>query len=390
MPRLSIIVPTYREAENLPELTGRISDALKDEPYAFEIIVVDDNSPDDTVRVCEALAKSYPVRLLVRRTERGLSSAVIAGIRLAQGELVVCMDADLSHPPESIPELVAALENPLADFVIGSRYVRGGSTEEGWGLFRWMNSKVATLLARPLTSASDPMAGFFGLRRESFLAATELNPIGYKIGLELLVKCRCQSVVEIPIQFANRLHGKSKLSVREQLNYLLHLRRLYRFRFGTLARGVEFMFVGLSGAFVDLGVLSLLLLAASFEIARPIAIFVAMTWNFFLNRAFTFAESRQNSVGKQYLGFVAACAFGAGANWFTSVLLTRSLTVFAEHPLMAASVGVLAGAVFNFLLCHALVFRRRLDPRTESNIAAVAKTDLPTQTCPPARSSVVR
>jgi dolichol-phosphate mannosyltransferase len=277
----------------------------------------------------------------------------------AQGDLLICMDADLSHPPESIPELITALEDPATDFVIGSRYVPGGSTEEGWGLFRWLNSKVATLLARPLTSTSDPMAGFFGLRREAFSKARELNPIGYKIGLELLVKCGCRGVREVPIRFANRLHGESKLSLREQLNYVRHLRRLYRFRFGVWARCAEFLLVGLSGAFVDLGVLSLLLTGLAFEVARPLAILTAMTWNFVLNRTFTFEDSRHHSIARQYAGFVAACSLGAMANWVTSVGLIRSVTVLAGHPLIAAAAGVIVGAAFNFLLCNRLVFRNK-------------------------------
>lgn len=230
MPRLSVIVPTFCEADNLPELAERLFSSVTQEPYDTELIIVDDNSPDETRSICQALSQRFPVRLHVRTTERGLSSAVIEGIRNATGEILVVMDADLSHPPEAVPELVAALENPLTDFVIGSRYVRGGSTDEDWGILRFLNSKLATLLATPLTRAADPMAGFFGLRRETFEAAEQLNPIGYKIGLELMIKCRCERVVEVPIHFANRKCGTSKLTFREQLNYIRHLARLYAFQ----------------------------------------------------------------------------------------------------------------------------------------------------------------
>lgn len=230
MPRLSVIVPTFCEADNLPELAERLFSSVTQEPYDTELIIVDDNSPDETRSICQALSERFPVRLHVRTTERGLSSAVIQGIRNASGEILVVMDADLSHPPEAVPELVAALENSLTDFVIGSRYARGGSTDEDWGLLRFLNSKLATLLAAPLTRAADPMAGFFGLRRETFEAAEQLNPIGYKIGLELMIKCRCQQVVEVPIHFANRKCGTSKLTFREQLNYIRHLARLYAFQ----------------------------------------------------------------------------------------------------------------------------------------------------------------
>jgi dolichol-phosphate mannosyltransferase len=233
MPRLSVIVPTFCEADNLPELAERLFSSVSQEPYDTELIIVDDNSPDETQTICRALSQRFPVRLHVRTNERGLSSAVVEGIRNASGEILVVMDADLSHPPEAVPELVAALENPITDFVIGSRYVQGGSTDEDWGVFRYLNSRLATWLANPLTRAADPMAGFFGLRRDTFAAAEQLNPIGYKIGLELMIKCRCQRVVEVPIHFSNRKCGTSKLTFREQLNYIRHLARLYAFQWNA-------------------------------------------------------------------------------------------------------------------------------------------------------------
>src|SRR5262249_50588976 len=153
-----------------------------------------------------------------------------------RGSIFVVMDADLSHPPERLPDLVTTLQSEGTDFVIGSRYVPGGGTDENWGLFRWLNSKFATLLAWPLTSTHDPMAGFFAIRRSTFESAAPLDPIGYKIGLELIVKCRCRTIKEVPIRFRDRMLGKSKLSLKEQLNYLRHLRRLYDFRFGGWAQ----------------------------------------------------------------------------------------------------------------------------------------------------------
>ncbi len=232
---VSVIVPTYCEAENLPILIPLVAEALSQARLAGEIIVVDDNSPDDTQHLCAKLARSYPLRLLVRSSERGLSSAVIHGMRAADGAVLLVMDADLSHPPERIPALVNSIRSGTADFVIGSRYVPGGGTDEDWGLFRWLNSKIATWLAWPLTAAHDPMAGFFAMRRETFESAGELNPVGYKIGLELMVKCRPR-VAEVPISFRDRMHGQSKLSLTEQLNYLRHLGRLYEYRIkGLLA-----------------------------------------------------------------------------------------------------------------------------------------------------------
>jgi dolichol-phosphate mannosyltransferase len=231
MPELSVIVPTYREAENLRLLVPRIFEATRSAGIDAEIVIVDDASPDDTVAVCAEFEGLYPLRLIVRRDERGLSTAVLRGLHEAAGDVLLVMDADLSHPPEKLPEMYAAALDPANDFVIGSRYVAGGTTADDWGPFRWVNSRVATLLARPLTTALDPMAGFFALRRETFDSAESLDPIGYKIGLELIVKCRCRRVAEVPIHFSDRVHGQSKLSLREQVNYLRHLHRLYAHRF---------------------------------------------------------------------------------------------------------------------------------------------------------------
>ena len=222
---MSVIIPTYREAENLPHLVPEITEALAGASLAGEIVVVDDDSNDGTEEACAELARTHPLRLIVRRDERGLSTAVIHGFRKATGDVLVCMDGDGSHPPSALPDMVTAVRDG-AEFVIGSRYVSGGSTEDDWGAFRWLNSKVATALSRPLTSARDPMAGYFALSRATFEQAAPLDPIGYKIGLELIVKCGCRNVHEVPIRFRNRRFGESKLSLKEMLNYVRHVGRL--------------------------------------------------------------------------------------------------------------------------------------------------------------------
>jgi dolichol-phosphate mannosyltransferase len=227
---VSVIVPTYREAENLPVLVPRITAALGAAGLHGEIVIVDDDSPDDTAACCKELALGYPLRLLVRHSERGLSGAVLHGMCHAAGSVLVVMDADLSHPPETIPALVAAVREGQADFAIGSRYVAGGSTVETWGLWRRLNSRVATVLATPLTRARDPLAGFFAIPRSQFAMCGPFDPVGFKIGLELIVKCRCRHIREVPITFRDRRRGASKLTIREQLNYLRHLLRLYRYR----------------------------------------------------------------------------------------------------------------------------------------------------------------
>jgi dolichol-phosphate mannosyltransferase len=360
---VSIVVPTYREAENLPALVERIGSTLAETDLRAEIIIVDDNSRDGTEEVCRQLEQSFPacpVHLIVRTEERGLSSAVITGMRRARGDILVVMDADLSHPPEAIPALVAALDDPATDMVIGSRYVAGGGTADDWGLFRWLNSKAATLLARPFTSAKDPMAGFFALRRQSFNEAeSRLDPIGYKIGLELLVKCGFRNVVEVPIMFANRFKGESKLSLKEQLNYLRHLKRLFDHRYAGWSHLFQFLAVGFTGMLVDVGAFALLLNVLATGAARALAIWVAMTWNFVLNRRITFSYARGGSLWRQYLGFCGSCLVGAAVNWSVTLTLCEVHPFFGTHKLIAAVLGALSGAVLNYLLCRYLVFRQR-------------------------------
>jgi len=236
LPLVSVVVPTYREAGNLPILIERVFAAMDGASLSAEMVVVDDDSRDGADGIVAHAAQRHAVRLIVRQNERGLSSAVLRGFEQARGDLLVVMDADLSHPPERIPDLVRPVQDGTADFTIGSRYAAGGQTVN-WGLLRQLNSKVATWLARPLTRVADPMSGFFCLRRRTWQAvADRLNPLGYKIALELIVKADLRRVVEIPITFSDRLHGKSKLTVGQQLQYLRHLLRLYRYRWSRRDR----------------------------------------------------------------------------------------------------------------------------------------------------------
>ena len=201
------------------------------------------------------------------------------------------------------------------------------------------------------------MSGFFALRRSAFQSAqSKLDPIGYKIGLELLVKCGFRNVAEVPIRFTNRCKGESKLNWKEQLNYLRHVKRLLDFRFGGWSQLVQFLAIGLTGVVVDAGAFALLLGLAPVAAARALAIWVAMTWNFVLNRKITFASAKGN-VWQQYLGFCGACLLGAVVNWGVSLTLLGTLPFFAQYMPLAAVVGAIAGAASNFVLCRLLVFR---------------------------------
>lgn len=220
----SIVVPTFNERENLPVLAERVLAAVSVD--AAELLIVDDNSPDGTAVVAQELGRSRPVRTIVRTQERGLSTAVIRGLREARNELCVVMDADLSHPPEMIPALLAAMADERVDMAIGSRFVPGGRVDLHWPLHRRLISWCGRQLARPLTPVRDMVAGFFCVRR-SRIDFERLDPIGYKIALELIVRHRWRNVVELPIRFSDRVAGVTKLTGAEQLRYLRHLWRLY-------------------------------------------------------------------------------------------------------------------------------------------------------------------
>jgi dolichol-phosphate mannosyltransferase len=316
--------------------------------------------------VCANLAAEYPVRLVVRKNQRGLSSAVIHGMHCAAGTILVVMDADLSHPPERIPDLVSALQSAGADFVIGSRYVPGGSTDEDWGWLRWLNSKVATLLAWPLTAAHDPMAGFFAIRSSTIKSAGKLDPIGYKIGLELLVKAGCRKIAEIPISFRDRLHGHSKLTLTEQINYLRHLLRLYKFKLGRAFCPLQFVLVGGTGMMVDVAAFMMLLHFVPLIASRAMAIGTAMTWNFLLNRRFTFSEARQQPILAQYFLFCLSCLIGGMMNWTVSVRLCSTFAFFDRWKLLAALCGVVAGTTFNYVLSSRVVFAKSSNNTTSA------------------------
>lgn len=265
------------------------------------------------------------------------------------------MDADLSHPPEKIPDMILALQSGQ-EVVVGSRYVTGGSTNDQWGFIRWFNSFIATLLAKPLTTLRDPMSGFFAVRRSTIDQAKRFNPVGYKIALEIIIKCHATNVSEVPIQFVDRVHGESKLSLKEQLQYIQHLRRLYTYKFGTWSHLAQFLIVGLSGVVVNLAVLyALVWMAMPEKVAYAIGIMVSLVTNFILNRRFTFSYARGRSIINQFVGFASACSVGMAVNYATFWVITDHAP---KAPLWSASLaGIAAGTLFNFLINRYLVFR---------------------------------
>lgn len=358
IPKLSIVVPTFREVNNVRALAVAIDTVLRKQDIDYEIIFVDDDSQDGTEELGAQLTQHLPVRIIVRRNQKGLATAVLHGLDAARGEFVLVMDADLSHPAERIPDMVTKLESGAHDFVLGSRYVEGGSLDPSWTWFRHLNSKVATWLALPLTRVRDPMSGFFAFRRAAMPERRLLSPIGYKIGLELLVKGEFKNPGEVAIHFADRVQGESKLSWKEQVHYLRHLRRLYQYRFPFLAEFVQFGVVGASGFMVDillyLGLQSLA--GASHVTARALAFWGAASWNWAWNRVLTFSLRQKTRKRIQWPAFLLTSLLGFAINVGSYYVLTQYVPFFETHKVLALAAGVLLGFGFNFVTARLLVF----------------------------------
>ena len=212
---ISVIVPTYNEAGSLPPLVERLASAMAG--HTWELVVVDDGSPDGTADVAARLSATHPVWVVRRAGKAGLASAVIAGFNESRGDILVVMDADLSHPPETVPALVKAIDDG-ADLAVGSRYVKGGATMD-WPLRRRVVSRVACLIGNVLVPVRDATSGFFAVRRTA-IDGVRLNAIGFKIGFEVIARARTKTVVEVPYTFRDRELGASKFGRREVVQYL--------------------------------------------------------------------------------------------------------------------------------------------------------------------------
>ncbi len=358
-----MIVPTYNERDNLDELVKRVVDACRDGGLDAEMVIVDDSSPDGTGDHAEELAKRYPLKVVHRTGKLGLSSAVLDGIKAAGGEVIVVMDADLSHPPEKIPEIVKRIESGEAEVVIGSRHVEGGCIEN-WPFYRKIVSRGAAMLARGLTKVKDPMSGFIAFKR-SVIDGVALDPVGYKIGLEILVKGKYSKVCEVPIRFANRKAGKSKLGGSEMLKYIDHVSMLYEHRRFWLGKYVKFAFIGGIGALINLAIFwvasEVFLVLAFWAIA--IAFVVADTNNYIWNRLWTFKSKGQ--IKFQYPQFLIISVIGLGLNEILFHAIVYNL--FPAFDITADGAGlllvlvqaacILMVSVFNFLANSAWTFR---------------------------------
>ena len=354
--KLSIVIPTYNEKENIQKLIKKIQKEFKENKINGEIIIVDDNSPDGTGNLVENLKHIQKnIKVVHRKGKLGLSSAVLDGWKISEGEVLGVMDADLSHPVEKIKELFWEIENKEADFTIGSRYVRGGKIE-GWNFKRKLMSKSATILARIYTKVKDPMTGFFMIKKDC-IKDREINPKGFKILLELIIKSNYKKIKEIPITFVNRLEGKSKAGSKEIFYYLQNLVGYLPYVRKPFKEFFKFAIVGGVGTLVNILILYLLteMVGVYYLFSAIISFLVAMTTNFILNKVWTFKENLKLKIGKKYLQFGLVSTLALLVNLFFLYFFTE---IFGIYYLISQVLAIGFALVINFLGNKVWTFRK--------------------------------
>ncbi len=376
--KLSIIVPTYNESQNIVRMLDSIAETLS--PYkGSEIIVVDDNSPDGTAEMAKSHAKiistkkKIRIEIISRNGKLGLSSAIIKGVQYASGDFLVIMDSDFSHPPQVIPSIIQALQDSNYDIVIASRYVKGGSII-GWPFKRRLMSKGATKIAQYGLGidVKDPVSGFFAFRRD-IISGLKFDAIGYKMLLEILVKTKGARVKEIPYTFTNRRIGASKLDANVMFDYLRAVLRLYRYgkSIRQKERRTSVRFLSKAGRFYTVGASGLLInyiASLLFNTFAPnlwflystiIGILISMTSNFFLNKIWTFEDRKFNwkGTGIQLGMFMSFSSLGA----IVQLLLVYALVENYKMDYPASLIlAVAVASVGNFLLNKKWTFKEKI------------------------------
>lgn len=362
--RLSVVIPTYKESENVKDIVHQLTQLLEATiPNQYELIIVDDDSPDLTWKVAAELMPEFPqLRVMRRQEERGLSTAVIRGWQVARGEILGVIDADLQHPPESLLQLLGEIEKG-ADLAVASRHVEGGGVSD-WSIVRRFLSRGAQVLGLIILPGvigrvSDPMSGYFMVRRDA-IAGKTLDPVGYKILIEVLGRGQIRWVGEVGYVFQERLEGESKVTWKQYIEYLQHLVKLRLARWPVM-RFLRFGIVGFSGVFVDMGVFYLLYTVLGLALTRSaiLSAEVAIFNNFIWNDLWTFGDISSHQKGmrkrvKRFLKFNLICLWGLILN----VLIVNLLfNVFGVNAYVSKIIAIAIVTFWNFWLNLKLSWR---------------------------------
>jgi len=376
--QVSIIIPTYNESQNIIQILKSIGSNLPKNIHT-EAIVIDDNSPDGTGKLVEDYLKNikkmadYTIEIIHRKAKDGLSSAILKGIQQAGGDTIVVMDCDFSHPPQIIPKLIESIKKYQYDIAVASRYIKGGKIQ-GWSLKRKIMSKFATLIAKKGLGidTKDPMSGFFAFKR-NIIKGLNIDAIGYKFLLEILVKTKDVNIKEIPYTFQDRELGSSKLSIKTIFDYYRSVWKLYRYgkplekqekrsSVKFLYKAGRFYTVGASGFIVNY-MISLLLTGGVYDLwylhANVIGIIASITTNFILNKTWTFGDRdfRLKKTIFQYGKFAMFSSLGALVQLGMVYFLVDNNSI--SYPL-ALILAVMTAAFGNFVLNKKWTFKEKL------------------------------
>ena len=398
--KVTIVSPTYNEAENVPRLVHDVGTVLSGIDY--ELLIVDDDSPDRTWAVAQELATQNPrIRVLRRTTDRGLSPAVMEGFLSSSSDYVGVIDADLQHDPAILPQMIAALDAG-AEIAVGSRYVEGGGTGT-WNAARRFQSWVATKLAQTFLGVelTDPMSGYFVLRRDDFNRIhKQLDAGGFKILLEIIARLAPSRLEEVPYTFRTRVAGQSKLSSKVVFQYLGQLWRLSSVSRYMSVRFIKFALVGASGTIVNL--CAFLAFARLFglrdwRISALATLFANLT-NYIFNNAWTFVDRghRGWSLLRGYVSYLGFSLVGMSASTLTFAGLTGAYRTYLhtvqpvkESYILALGfqlVAILVGTVFNYELNKRFTWRDKTlgeskisDPKSLSRNSFASMEESPDQ-----------
>lgn len=373
--KFSLVVPTYNESGNIEKIIWILSSLLDQVlPNNYELIIVDDNSPDRTWEIAQNLSPHYPnLRVMRRQSERGLSTAVIRGWQVARGEVLGVIDGDLQHPPEVLLKMLEAIEQG-ADLAVASRHVEGGGVSD-WSLVRRFLSRGAQMmglvvLPQVISRVSDPMSGYFLVRRDAIVDQL-LDPVGYKILIEVLGRGNIEHIAEVGYVFQEREEGESKVTWKQYKDYLHHLLRL-RFSSGRMGRlrqrfnlpigrFIRFVLVGFSGMAVDMGMLYMLydLLGVGLTRSAILAAELAIINNFFWNDRWTFKDLSNKQHGwrkavKRFAKFNIICLMGLILKVLLLNILFNGLHINAY---LANFLAIIVVTIWNFWINLKLSWR---------------------------------
>jgi dolichol-phosphate mannosyltransferase len=352
--KFSLVLPTYKESQNIESIVQILTDLLNDYlPGQYELIVVDDDSPDLTWKIAQELLPHYPqLRVMRRETERGLSTAVIRGWQVARGEILGVIDADLQHPPEVLLQLLQEMESG-ADLAVASRHVEGGGVSEWSAVRRFLSRGAQTLgliiLPEVIGRLSDPMSGYFMVRRRAIVGKS-LSPVGYKILIEVAARGKVRWIAEAGYVFRERIAGESKVTWKQYVEYIQHLIQL-RFSLWPVERFFRFGVVGFSGVFVNMAVFYLLRTVLGLGLTRStiLSAEVAIINNFLWNDFWTFGDVSRRQPGKRQrikrlIKFNIICLAGLIIN----VLIVNFLYYLKVNEYIALLIAIAIVIVWNF------------------------------------------